>query len=186
MTDQSLQKIPSGNHQAHLCAPAHEFDQRAFRDALGCFATGVTVVTAGPDMARCSGTTVSAFSALSLDPALVLICLKNESNILSLIRENRSLAIHVMAEGQQETVMACAGKAPGKMAGMELEMTEFGIPALSDYLTRFECALHAELEGGDHRIIIGRVLDFSSTDAVRPMTFYRGGLNSLTPASPPG
>ena len=186
MTDQNLQKTDPIRSCGALSAPAPQFDGRAFRDALGTFASGVTVVTSGLDVDRCTGTTVSAFSALSLDPALVLVCLKNDSNILPMIRETGSFAIHVMVEDQKEAVMACAGKDPDKMRGISLELTGCAIPALTDYLTRFECVLHDELDGGDHRIVVGRVVDFACSDAGRPMTFYKGGLNALTPVSSPG
>ena len=177
MTDQTLPK--SVNPSASF-GEASAMDPRAFRNALGSFATGVTVVTSGPDLDGCTGTTINAFSALSLDPALVLICLKNDSNSLPVIRETGLFAVHILAADQQDLAMACASKNPDKMKDLPLEMSPGQIPAFDQYLTRFECRLHQDLDGGDHRILIGEVMDFDDRSADQSaLTFFAGKMGSL-------
>lgn len=128
---------------------------RAFRDALGRFATGVTVVTArtpdGP-----IGMTVNSFASLSLDPPLVMWCAAKKSERYASFVEADSYVVHVMAAGQCDLALAFARSAQA-FEGLDMEPGESGAPLIQDCLARFECSTTQRLDGGDHTILVGRV-----------------------------
>lgn len=160
-------------------------DPRALRDAIGHFATGVTVVTALDDSGRPFGTTANAVSSVSLDPPLVLICLKHGSETLSALTASGAFAINVLRDDQQALAQRFAGKAaPDTWSGVSQEPGLVGAPRLTGALATLECTLHDLADGGDHRIVVGRVLAVEHPDDhVAPLVFYRGGFAAL-PAPP--
>jgi len=125
------------------------------RAVMGRFATGVTVVTTpGP-----LGSTANAVSSVSLDPPLVLVCLREESETLAGLRGSGAFAINVLAEDQQALADRFARAAhAGQWDGVAHEPAATGSPLLAGTLAAIECELHEEADGGDHRIVIGRVL----------------------------
>ena len=124
------------------------------RAVMGRFATGVTVVTtAGP-----LGSTANAVSSVSLDPPLVLVCLREESQTLTALQASGAFAINVLAEDQQELADRFAQPASdAQWAGVAHELAAGGAPLLEGTLATIECTVHEEARGGDHRIVIGRV-----------------------------
>ncbi len=157
-------------------------DQVHFRDALGRFASGITVVTVSDGNNDVGGLTANAFSSLSLDPPLVLVCIDQLSKAREYIEAERHFTIHVLAEHQEEVALAFAQRGPDKAKGIGWTTSERGIPVLDDYLVALECQLENQLEGGDHMIIVGRVLDIKVSDIEHaPLTYYRGQINALTP-----
>jgi 3-hydroxy-9,10-secoandrosta-1,3,5(10)-triene-9,17-dione monooxygenase reductase component len=151
------------------------------RGALGHFATGVTVVTAsGPDGAPV-GTTASAVSSLSLVPPLMLVCLDRSSRTLAAIRDHGAFAINVLAEGQEWLAGNFARR--GAAAGWEDVSHRFGAtrsPHLDGVLAVLECRLERCLDGGDHEIVVGRLVALErSADDPRPLLHYRGSYASL-------
>ena len=150
-------------------------DGKEFRTALGRFATGVTVVTAKtPTEAR--GMTANAFSSLSLDPPLVLVCYDNKASSLKLVQEAKKFAINFLAEEQKSTSDWFAGKgrdAEDQFADIPHEIGENGSPVLTGNVGVLECDLHEELPGGDHTIVVGRVTRVVLEEEVRaPLLFY--------------
>jgi flavin reductase (DIM6/NTAB) family NADH-FMN oxidoreductase RutF len=144
---------------------------RAFRDALGHFATGVTVVTiAGPSGPM--GFTANSFASLSLDPPLVLWSLARTSQRFTAFATARHYAIHVLAEDQRDFATRFSR---GGAAGPDpyWEWTHEGVPALPGVLARFDCAQHATHDGGDHLIIVGQVLRLTLEEG-RPLVFAQG------------
>ena len=154
-------------------------DDRLFRKALGCFATGITVVTSRAADGSPVGLTVNAFSSLSLDPPLVLVCLDKRSGCLASIESSGFFAVHVLREGQRELSMTFASKQPDKFAGIALESGTSGAPIIPDCLAVFDCKTEQVLEGGDHLIFIGRVLNLEHSEAGQPLIYYRGSYNHL-------
>jgi len=135
-------------------------DGAAFREAMARFASGVTVVTAqSPRDGRLAGFTASAFSSLSLDPPLVLVCLDRRADSFETFAQAEVMAISVLAYGQQELAMRFATKGIDKFAGQPLETGEAtGLPLVRGALAHVECTMHDRLDGGDHVILVGRVL----------------------------
>ncbi|KUJ85791.1 flavin oxidoreductase [Ruegeria marisrubri] len=127
----------------------------AFREALGCFGTGVTVVTTGTKDGP-AAITVNSFSSVSLDPPLVLWCLGKDSNRFDAFSTAQRYAIHVMSEDQQEETLQFARNG-WDFSHAEWRPDEHGTPLLSGCLARFDCRLSAQHEAGDHLILIGEV-----------------------------
>lgn len=127
----------------------------AFREALGCFGTGVTVVTTETALGP-RAITVNSFSSVSLTPPLVLWCLAKDSNRFDAFKDCDHYSIHVMAEEQQEQALKFAREG-ADFSHANWAADHRGRPRLADCLARFDCQLHARHEAGDHLIIVGEV-----------------------------
>ena len=149
------------------------FDPREFRNALGAFATGVTVVTtAAPDGSR-AGVTANSFNSVSLDPPMILWSLARNSRSLAVFERALHWAVHILAADQDHLSNHFAKSAADKFAGLEIETGIGGIPLLKDYATRLQCRTAFKYEGGDHVIFVGEVLSFDRRD-VAPLVFHGG------------
>jgi len=144
---------------------------RAFRDALGRFATGVTIVTinrtAGP-----MGFTANSFSSLSMDPPLVLWSLAKSAQRYPYFAGADHFAIHVLAADQLHLIDRFHRNGPG-FDGLKHEFSAHGVPLLAGALARFECEMHTTYEGGDHLIVVGRVQRVVCEDGA-PLVFLGG------------
>jgi flavin reductase (DIM6/NTAB) family NADH-FMN oxidoreductase RutF len=157
---------------------APQSDPRAFRNALGRFATGVTVVTTqGPDGPL--GFTANSFAALSLDPPLVLWSPARASARFPVFSAAQSFAIHVLA-ADQAALGARFVRGGAGFDGLEHDLSEGGVPVLPDTLARFDCRLHATHEGGDHLIVVGLV-DQAMYREGSPLVFSQGGYGGFVP-----
>ena len=144
---------------------------RAFRDALGRFPTGVTVVTApGPEGPV--GFTANSFASLSLDPPLVLWSPAKASLRHAVMVAAPFYSIHVLAEDQADLSGRFVRGGAG-FAGLEIQTTPEGAPAIPGTLARFDCALHATHDGGDHTIVVGLVIRVHQGAGV-PLVFCSG------------
>jgi flavin reductase (DIM6/NTAB) family NADH-FMN oxidoreductase RutF len=148
-----------------------EADPRAFRDALGRFATGVTVVTTATDDGPV-GFTANSFSAVSLNPALVLWSPAKSSSRFAVFSTAPHFAIHVLA-ADQAALGAQFIKGGAGFDGLDYGSSPEGTPLLPQALARFECARHAVHDGGDHVIVIGRVLRAVYGEGA-PLVFSQG------------
>lgn len=154
-------------------------DARSFRDALGCFATGVTVVTAmGPDGTPI-GLTANSFTSVSLDPPLLLVCIASNAGSAKILRDAERFAVNVLQIGQQPTSNRFAGKGEDRFAATPWEKGEFGTPVLNGSLSSFECAAEAVHDGGDHFILVGRVLKAIFEPRRDPLLYFRGKYRKL-------
>jgi flavin reductase (DIM6/NTAB) family NADH-FMN oxidoreductase RutF len=154
-------------------------DARTFRDALGCFATGVTIITAmGPD-GQPIGLTANSFTSVSLDPPLLLVCVANNAGSATVLREAQRFAVNVLQIGQQPTSNRFAGKGEDRFANTPWEVGEFGTPVLTGSLSSFECARDAVHDGGDHFILVGRVLKAMFEPRRDPLLYFRGKYRRL-------
>jgi flavin reductase (DIM6/NTAB) family NADH-FMN oxidoreductase RutF len=150
-------------------------DQRLFRDVLGAFPTGVTVVTApGP-----AGLTTNAFSSVSLDPPLVLVCFDNASRTLPAVRTCGRYAVNVLRAGQEELAAVFASKAVAEEKFAAVTHTvEHGVPVLDDALAWLICEVVDLVDAGDHTIGIGRVDALEVFDG-DPLLFWRGTYRAI-------
>ena len=154
-------------------------DPRALRDALGCFTTGVTVVTAKSKSGRPYGVTVNSFNSLSLDPPLVLWSLSQHSGSYSAFVEAGHFAVHVLCEGQEHLCLQFARSAIDRFTGIELGEGLGEVPLLPDVAALFECRSLYRYWGGDHVIFIGRVDRCHQWPERKPLVFHQGQLKRL-------
>jgi len=154
-------------------------EERAFRDTLGRFPTGVTVVTAsGPSGP--AGLTTNAFSSLSLDPPLVLVCFERGSRTLPVVRETGRFAINILRAGQEGLAQVFASKRvhAEKFASVT-HTVDHGVPVLDDALAWMVCDLEALHPGGDHEIGVGAVTAMGHDPSGEPLLFLDGGYRAL-------
>lgn len=154
--------------------------QRALRNALGSFPTGVTIITARDEQHDCLvGMTVNSFSSVSLEPALVLWSLSCKSPSLAVFEPGRAHVIHVLSDAQKDMAYQFANPRADKYAGVDYQLTEaFPAPVMEGCTARFYCEVHQVLDGGDHHIILARVLSYDTTD-LPPLLFAKGQMMSL-------
>ncbi|MGX9356033.1 flavin reductase family protein [Roseobacteraceae bacterium S113] len=153
-------------------------DGRAFRDALGQFATGVTVITTITDEGPV-GMTANSFSSVSLDPALVLWCIGNNAARYDVFTAAERFAISVCSD--QQAMLAKTFAKDGNAFTSENSVISGGLPVLRDALSVFECDTHAIHEGGDHKIIVGRVTHVTLGSGA-PVVFHQGKFGGFTPS----
>lgn len=150
-----------------------------FRRALGCFASGVTVVTAVDGEGRPAGVTVSAFSSVSLDPPLVLFCLDRKTAALTSYTDSGRFAVNVLAEGQQAVSNAFASTREDRFAGIDVVEGAGGCPLIAGAMAHLECALEAVHDGGDHLILVGRVETAQADPDKAPLVYACGAYRKL-------
>jgi 4-hydroxyphenylacetate 3-hydroxylase, reductase component len=151
-------------------APA-ALDTRALRDALGCFATGITVVTARGPHGQIAGVTANSFCSVSLEPPLVLWCLSKSAPSRTVFMRATYFAIHVLAEDQAELSTRFSRASKDKFAGLVVSEGLGGTPILDGVVALFECKGEQRYEAGDHLIIIGQVKRYRRTDRL-PLLFH--------------
>lgn len=155
------------------------FDQRAFRDTLGCFATGVCIVSATDKEGRPVGLTVNSFTSVSLDPPLVLFCLDNRSESLTAFLEAPGFALSILSADQQALSNRFArDPAATRWDGVAAVTGKGGAPLIQGALAALDCSLHAIHPGGDHTILVGRVLGYANQKGA-PLLYYRGAYAAL-------
>lgn len=155
------------------------FDTRAFRQALGCFPTGVAVVTtSGPDSDH-RGITVNSFTSVSLDPPLVLWCIDRKSDRFAAFTKAKAYTISLLGTVHEAVSSRLAKQGAHSLEGIDLIETRLGPPALADALAFFECESEAVHQGGDHAILVGRVLRFAKREAGAPLVFFQGRYGAL-------
>ncbi|MFO1247667.1 MAG: flavin reductase family protein [Alphaproteobacteria bacterium] len=163
-----------------------DFDTKAFRAALGCFPTGIAVMTAGSPETSHIGITVNSFTSVSLDPPLVLWCIDRRSRRYPYFAEAPGFTVSILASGHKAVSARLAGQGEHSLDGIALVPTELGPPGLADSLAIFECARESVQDAGDHAILIGRVLKFSRNDgAGAPLVYFAGRYGALAQGEPP-
>lgn len=164
--------------QATLTVPA--LDPRAFRRALGNFATGVTIVTAVTPEGERTGVTANSFNSVSLDPPLVLWSLDKRSGACAVFERADHFAVNILASDQIALSNQFARPNTDKFAGVSLREGHGGCLLLQDCAASFQCEKHQIVDAGDHWILIGRVLEFE--DAGRaPLLYHQGAYSMVLP-----
>lgn len=158
---------------AALDQPA--IDPAHFRRVLGCHATGVAAITAmGADGAPV-GMAVTSFSSISLDPPLVAFCPDKTSSTWPQIAAAGRFAVNLLAADQEAVCRSLASRGGDKFAGVPHWVSGTGVPVIEGAVATIECAVHAVLEGGDHWIVLGRVLALDASEQAEPLLFFRSG-----------
>ncbi|HWL42123.1 MAG TPA: flavin reductase family protein [Ilumatobacter sp.] len=164
-------------------APAGLADDpaRALRRSLGCFATGVTIVTAAGRAGEPPiGMTVSSFNSVSLDPPLVLFSIADNARSLEALSEAPAYAVNVLAADHVDLSNRFARPSEAKWDGVDYEPGHLGVPCLPGALAAFECRPYATYDGGDHVIFVGEVVAHRSLPDAQPLVFYRGAYHLVT------
>ena len=154
-------------------------DPRTLRDALGCFATGVTVVTCLGAEQTPAGLTVNSFTSVSLDPPLLLVCLEKTASSAPALTSATCFAINVLQTGQQPASIRFAAKGEDRFGTTPWSCGESGAPILAESLCVFECERHAVHDGGDHHLLVGRVVKASFDASLDPLLYFRGRYRRL-------
>jgi len=166
--------------------PDSGFNDRDFRDTLGCFATGVTVVTALSSAGRPIGVTISSFNSVSLDPPLILWSLSLNSPNLEAFRNADHYSVNVLADDQQELSNRFASRRNDRFMDIPTRPGLSGIPLIEGCCAWFECSNEAHYPGGDHLIFVGRVERFSKGRADSPLVFFNARYCLLDNVPPVG
>lgn len=150
------------------------------KDAYSRWATGVTIVTACAGD-RMLGMTVSAFTEVSLEPPLVLLCADKTSNTHPLIAESGAFAVHVLRRDQEglSNLFASKKDEARRFVGLDFDTGETGSPIIRGTLAVFDCRVHASHDAGDHLIYVGEVVDVQLSDG-EPLMYYDRKYRSLT------
>jgi len=175
----------AGGPQRESAAPG-----RALRDALGCFPTGVAVITGLAADGRPFGLTINSFTSLSLDPPLILWSLRSGSPLLPCFHGGARFAVNVLGSAQESIARQFSSPRPDRFAGIRWRPgpvglhhlagvpTLAGMPHLEGAVAWFDCRLRDSHEAGDHRILIGGVERFATAGG-EPLLFVQGGFRAL-------
>ena len=152
---------------------ASNADSIAFRNALGSFATGVTIVTTRDAAGQDCGLTANSFNSVSLDPPMVLFSLARNSTSMDAFRDADHFAVHILAADQEPLSNGFAKRGADKFAGLAPDRGAGDVPLLAGCAARFECRTAYQYEGGDHVIFVGEVIAFDHDDRA-PLLFHGG------------
>jgi 3-hydroxy-9,10-secoandrosta-1,3,5(10)-triene-9,17-dione monooxygenase reductase component len=169
-----------GEHTPIPDDPESAARARRFRDVLGLFASGVTVVTSLADGAPV-GMTCQSFSSVSLEPPLVMFCPAKTSRAWPLMQRAGFFCVNILAHDQAEISNAMATKGTDKYDGIDWRPAATGAPLLDGVLGYVDCAVHSVHEAGDHYVVLGRVKELGfGDDGRRPLLYYRGSYDTVT------
>ncbi|MES2916383.1 MAG: flavin reductase family protein [Pseudomonadota bacterium] len=155
-----------------------EIDPRALRSAFGAFATGVTVITTRQPDGTPRGFTANSFTSVSLDPALLLVCLAKTAHSADVFAAGPHFAVNVLSEDQKAVSGLFASRAADKFDQCAWTPGAADVPLIDGALAQFACANHQLVDAGDHLILIGRVLDFATNEG-QPLGYFRGNYFSI-------
>jgi flavin reductase (DIM6/NTAB) family NADH-FMN oxidoreductase RutF len=153
-----------------------DLDAKSFRQCVGEFATGVTVVTADGNGVR-AGMTLNSFTSVSLEPLLILVALAHGSRTLAAIEPDGRFAVGMLRHSQASLALAFA-RSGGAFPDHEVEHRD-GWTVVRDPLAAMFCRVERTVEAGDHDLVLGRVVGFER-DAGEPLIFHRGRLGGLS------
>lgn len=154
-------------------------DPAQFRQLLGRFATGVTVLTTRDQAGRPVGMTASSVASVSLNPPLVLVSVDQKNDMYPALRAAHRFVLNVLAADQEALSRRFAEEHPNRFDDVSYQQSKHGIPMLDGVLASIECEKQVEVPGGDHTVFFGIVTGGSVSDR-RPLLYYRGGYAGLT------
>jgi len=150
-----------------------------FRQLLGRFATGVTVITARSTKGDLIGMTANSLASVSLDPPLVLVAVEKQHEMHTATENATHWVFNILSSEQEGLSRRFAGAEPNRFLGVSYHENERGIPVIDGTVAHIECEKHAAVPGGDHTVFIGLVVGGDATDR-RPLLYYRGGYAGLS------
>ncbi len=156
----------------------HGVDPAQFRQLLGRFATGVTVVTTRDPSGQPVGMTASSVASVSLEPPLVLVSVDRANDMHPALSAAERFVLNVLAADQEAISRRFAAEHPNRFDGIGYRETRHGLPVLEGVLASIECEKQAAVPGGDHTVFFGLVTGGAVSDR-RPLLYYRGGYAGL-------
>jgi flavin reductase (DIM6/NTAB) family NADH-FMN oxidoreductase RutF len=154
-------------------------DPREFRSALGCFPTGVTIMTTLDPRGQCIGITANSFNSVSMDPPLILFSLSRGAYSIRAFLSTDHFAVNVLALEQAELSARFATASADKWAAITFEAWDSGCPILPGCAANFECRTEHTYDGGDHVIFVGRVIRMRHDPVIKPLLFHQGKYRSV-------
>ncbi|WP_062263849.1 flavin reductase family protein [Endozoicomonas arenosclerae] len=155
--------------------------EELYKQALGSFPAGVTIVSAYDDNGQVTGLTASAFSAVSMSPPLVLVCPNYSSDTYPVLTEGKRFAINILASDQAGPAFAFAKKGEAKVEaikGVAVSEGQTGVPVIEGAVATIECSLWNEYDGGDHAILVGKVEYIHLDQNSAPLVYCRGQMSA--------
>lgn len=149
-----------------------------FRQLLGQFATGVTILTARAKDGRPIGMTASSVASVSLQPPLLLVSVNQEHDMHAALHETQNFVLNVLAADQEALSRRFAADHPDRFSGVGYKEGRFGVPVLDGVLAHIDCEKHTMVPGGDHTVFFGLVIGGSVSNR-SPLLYYRGGYAGL-------
>jgi flavin reductase (DIM6/NTAB) family NADH-FMN oxidoreductase RutF len=153
-------------------------DPKLFRKTMGCFATGVTIVTTKSEGEH-HGMTVNSFTSVSLNPTLILVCLTNTARTTAAIQARGWFVINILQEAQAALSNRFARPSEDHYAELDFTINEYDLPVLSGCLAHLVCRVHRVDPGGDHMIVLGEVVKAEFREST-PLLFFRGAYSTVT------
>jgi flavin reductase (DIM6/NTAB) family NADH-FMN oxidoreductase RutF len=153
---------------------APEVDPAQFRQLLGRFATGVTILTVVTPDGRPIGMTANSLSSVSLHPPLISVCVDREADMHDIILQADRFVVNVLSGRQEALARRFADKQVDRFDGVGYQLSPDGLILLDGALGHIECHRHAQYQAGDHTIVLGKVVGGETGDG-RPLLYYRGG-----------
>ncbi|KKB34249.1 flavin reductase family protein [Bacillus thermotolerans] len=147
--------------------------QAVFKEVMGNYPTGVTVVTGVTEDGTPVGLTVNSFASVSLDPLMVLWSIDHGVSTIKAFTEGGKFAVHVLAGDQKDLCMTFATKGVDRFSQCKWEMSENGLPIIEGAFGVFECETFKAVEAGDHTVLIGNVKDIQIDKSKDPMLYHR-------------
>jgi flavin reductase (DIM6/NTAB) family NADH-FMN oxidoreductase RutF len=145
------------------------------RDAFGCFATGVTIVTSFDADGNAVGFTANSFTSVSLEPPLLLVCPGKNIRSLPIIRQTGLFGVSVLSDAQRSVAECFASRRADRFCEGEWVESESGVLLLEGACANFACTLVNDVDAGDHQVLIGRIDSFRSAETRHPLMYLRGG-----------
>ncbi|WP_046180800.1 flavin reductase family protein [Domibacillus tundrae] len=159
---------------------ANEQKQQLFKDAMGNYPTGVTVVTATSANGEPIGLTVNSFASVSLDPLLILWSIDHKVSTIQEFVEGGKFAVHILAGNQQDVCMTFATKGVDRFSTCEWSFSpEHNLPLIEGAFAVLQCKTFKTVEAGDHTILIGEVEDIQIDSGKDPMLYHRRHFASI-------
>lgn len=162
-----------------MTPPSRGVEPPLFRQLLGRFATGVTVITARTSNGEPIGMTANSLASVSLDPPLVLVAVEKIHEMHTALTDATYWVFNVLSSEQEALSRRFAGDEPNRFLGVSYHENDRGVPVIEGTVAHIECEKHAAVPGGDHTVFIGHVVGGDTTDR-RPLLYYRGGYAGLS------
>jgi flavin reductase (DIM6/NTAB) family NADH-FMN oxidoreductase RutF len=158
------------------------FTAREFRDALGLFPTGIAVVTTVDATGQPAGVTVNSFTSVSLDPPLILVSLARTSRSLDAFNAASHIAVSLLSHDQRQASSVFASTAGDRFGQVRHRAGKGGCPVIEPHLVAFECEVHARYDGGDHILVLGKVIaiNLAPDASPQPLLYFRGQYRELS------
>lgn len=153
-------------------------DRLAFRDSLGCFVTGVTIVTTVGEDGKHVGLTVNSFNSVSLEPPMILFSLDRGAQSLPVFETSGRFAVSVLSDAHEALSIRFAQRDADKWDSVACRIGTNGCRLLDGAMATFECTTYAQYDGGDHVIFVGSVVAMTAEPGTKPLVYYRGAYNT--------